>query len=84
MTWYVLINTFYPGYNGKGTVISVHKTPLAALESQRRVQPKERGSYLPTAIRSTEERLHHGDVVRWRDLTDAGEEVEQVANQWGG
>lgn len=79
--WYVAINTFTPG-NGYGTVISSHKTYSAASEACRHAQPRERGSYLPTTIRTSERWFQRGWTVEMRDLTDPEEhfsewEIEQ-------
>lgn len=75
-TWFVAINTFTPGHDGYGTVLSTHKSIEAAELSCRHAQPRERHSYLPTTVRVSHRQLHRGDIVRFTEMTDGREYVQ--------
>jgi hypothetical protein len=61
--WYLALNTMTPGSDIGWTVLSAHRTAGAALKACRSVQPRERGSYLPTAVRVSAAYHRRGDIV---------------------
>lgn len=80
MTWYLAINTFTPGFDGHGTVISTHRRLARAVRACQDIQPRERGSYLPTTIRTSPRRL--AGIVRYSDLEPAyGPDVERAEDE---
>lgn len=79
-TWYVAINTFSPGQDGYGTVISCHLRLPRAVRACQDVQPTERKSYLPTAVRQSPKRLT--GIVRYTDLEPVyGPDLERAEDE---
>lgn len=80
MTWYLAINTFTPGFDGHGTVISAHRRLARAVRACQDAQPRERGSYLPTEVRVSATRLT--GIVHYTDLDPAcGPELQLAEDE---
>ena len=69
MFWYIALNTFTPGLEvAPGTVISSHKTEEAAHRACKAAQPRDRNSYLPTAVILCARYCRRGMILDWAEV----------------